>query len=308
MRTKACGLHRYLPANPRVGLPLALCHVRRRCHKLTSSKATITSVCLRQVESLRCVHHCHCSQTPLIEEYLSSADSRLTRDADIMADLAMEVASCDAVSKLASRDASPETIENELRPLLRTKLESLPWLRIGIGVFRLQTSNLLTNVAAKIAPTGSAMPFKALVHTTLFVGHYMIEYTTKYASTGSDASLGTRKPCAHPWPHSGVHVVDTLTHSSCKYRGTASATPVTRGLLPDHLELPVSVAQGDFDVWADKLAVCIAGGLLCAARAKGESLDNELPAARAMDYRTPACAVQGADTLACGTYAAPVSL
>lgn len=108
-----------------------------------------------------------------------------------MADLAMEVASCDAVSKLASQDASPETIANKLRPLLRTKLESLPWLRIGIGVFRLQTSNLLTKVAARIAPVGSAMPFKAIVHTTLFVGHFMIEYTTEYAGTGIDASLGT---------------------------------------------------------------------------------------------------------------------
>ena len=99
----------------------------------------------------------------------------------------LEAACNDAVFNLVAMRKSKTAIANELRPLLRSKLQSLPWLRVGIGIFKLQTASRLTDALGAVAAsstimsTTSAMPFKALVHTTLFVGHWMIEFTTRYA-------------------------------------------------------------------------------------------------------------------------------
>ncbi len=113
----------------------------------------------------RCSYGVAFSQTALVEKYLSCADTRITSDTDIMTRQVLEAACNDAVFNLVAMRKSKTAIANELRPLLRSKLQSLPWLRVGIGIFKLQTASRLTDALGAVAAsstimsTTSAMPF-----------------------------------------------------------------------------------------------------------------------------------------------------
>ena len=140
-----------------------------------------------------------CSCASAVEKYLSCADARLACDAEIMASQVMQVALCGTVMRLVARGEGVASIATALVPLLYSKFEALPWLRIKIGVARLQNPGLLFGVASALAAMGKSeatgksaamemfkqeVPFQALVHTSLFVGHWMIEYNIEYAAAG----------------------------------------------------------------------------------------------------------------------------